>query len=282
MDIQLLAARLGSMSRFLLGTKPHPNLPGFAYLPLIFLQATYPHEDEEEHQFRCNLGFGIFEEKYGHLPPQVHYLHTETNWLGFLVGGSYRSRTRRVRPLNPYTSRGEPRAWIWRENPMILGYRIPDYPKILGVDNQIATEYLARILIHDLGHGFMPNILTDRENLHSVTMLLSMGVNQTIGRNTWERFVHQECTDPYFFLSAREHLMKVRPTYRELTTTQRFLLKRIDEMYLKNRDENEENGRLWGISSDLSPEEKKRRIDAVVERMCQSGFVHYKSSQPLP
>jgi len=280
-DLDLFLLRLSAMGRFFNSIAPNPRIRGYAGGPLIFFQASPPEEDAVEHRRRCEMPSfgGFYSESFGDLPPEVHYLHLETSWMGYLLG-TWRSRARRITPLNPFTSRGsigiDQYGRGWRNKPMILGLRLPDYPQLLGVQDDTATDYLARIIIHDIGHGFLPKTPSEREALHNVVMIHAMEVqDRPSNRTPWEDLIRRECTHPYFFLEAKDLITHCEEMASELklTALQRFLLERFRRLYAKSSPNRRRQ--LWGVETTATPAEQRQQVRNTIGEMCATGFAGY-------
>jgi len=283
-NVDLLLSRFKAAVEFLNQVKPNERVPGYKSTPLIFLQSTKSREDENEFKQRCSES-GFFEEKYSHLPPQIHYLHTQTNFMGKLIG-TWRSSKRTFMPLNHFTSRAQYRidknGRTWKAKPMILGLHVPNYPKLLEVDNDIATDYFARIVIHDLGHGILPRISLDYESVHDVTMIYAMNtVNNHTSSNPWEMLIHAECSNPFFFLEAKKYLLALNVND---SPVKNLLIEKFQSEFTSddvgkdkpwsNRAEKKE--KLWGIKPNDSLSEATEKVTKTIGSMLKNGFHLYQ------
>jgi hypothetical protein len=268
LNIRLLTLRLESCCNFFSLIADHPWLYGWSQMPLIFFQKVDPEEERKWHEELLNDDdLSNYRHRYGRYNPDNFHLHTEVSWVGILrPSGS-------MFPLRPFTSRGL--GGEWRQRPMILGYWLPDYPRILGVSNSIATDYLARILIHDIGHGFIPSPPPEREDLHAVTMQYALGMPPIVGSNMWERLVHAEAVNPYFFLTSEEEIRyawRFGHQYME-SSTQWHLLQGLRKMY--SSQENKARERLWKVDRLKTLDRKEYRIKETIRDMIATGFANY-------
>lgn len=274
-QVDRLASRLAAMARFFDEMLIHERVPGWINMPLVFLQTTDAREDEMV--FRRIAGEEPhWARQYEVLPRGVHYSHLKTNFHGRLMG-MWRSRHRRIKPLMHFSSRGTPGRdqngeW-WRDKPCIVGFRIPDMAALLGVGNDVATDYLARVLVHDLGHGFLPGIAPEHEQFHHIQMLRAMGVEdgeRVRGRGPWEELVHRECTDPFFFLEARKWIRRCRGV-GVFSPMQQYALATFARWHTKRKRWSRLR-RLWGITPSMSLAEQRRRVLEVLDRERETGF----------
>ena len=289
-DSDLFMERFTSTAEFLDRVVPHERIPGYAGIPLVFLQRVEQEEDTREFRRRCCEEFSFFHDRFGDLPPQALYLHTQTNFLVTLEG-TWRSRKRRMIPLNHFTSKGQSGidrfGRTWGEKNGIFGFHVPSYPDVLKVHNSIATDYLARILIHDLGHGFFQEISPAYESVHNVTMLYAMGGKRSVKRSVnssdpWETLIQAECSDPFFFFEAEKYLANLRR--EELSPVQRRLVKKLYEWYvagcLGNKKlrstRSEQREKLWGINGNCDLAEAKKQVIGKIEEMLRTGFPLYR------
>jgi hypothetical protein len=210
------------------------------------------------------------------LPAQIAYLHFETSWFPELVsapGG------RIITPLTPYSNTGSkdlfpsgtPESATAVRNGTVLGYRLPDFPSLLGVSAAVATDTLARIVVHDIGHGVLPQI-GEPEELHNVVMLRAMGAERVLHRDSWEQLVHDECTDPLFFLRAEKSLA----TYGlPAHTVKQRVLEQMRRMYVHGAAER--RMRLWDIPADIDAQTAEKQVLRIVREMRLAGFSRYET-----
>lgn len=157
--------------------------------------------------------------------PQVRYLHVATEWYTSLIRLEYGddfSRWR-IRPLMFFRNENPYKVQPLGAN-TIFGMIIPNLPELLGVSNEIATIYLARIITHDIGHGLLlPVNRFEEEPLHDAGMIIASGLSEErpVVHSEWEQFVLDECTDTTFMLTSAERIRRFSQD-RALTTTQRW------------------------------------------------------------
>lgn len=276
LDVQVLSQRLAVCAGFFSRVCEHPNLYGWPRIPLIFFQKVDPEEERLYHQelmSEDDIATMLYRERYGRFDPDIFHYHTEMSWNGAMKSNGL------MFPQRPFSSRGFGGKWL--DSPMILGYWLPDYPRILGVCNRIATDYLARILIHDIGHGFIPSPPLEREDLHSITMQYALGARGVLGKNIWERLVHAEAVDPYFFLRSEEEIRRVWRFGHHYTRTssQWYFLRGLQQMY--SPEANKARERLWRVNRLKTRDKKEDRIRDTVHEMMANGFVDYDPLKEL-
>ncbi|MBM75724.1 MAG: hypothetical protein CMK59_10015 [Proteobacteria bacterium] len=277
-NIELLKKRLTSMCSFFERLGNHSRLI-HDNPRLIFVQSSPEQEDfemfqklnEEDELFKERL---IFDGRGDDLPPQYLYLHTNPMWCD--IDGDWDEGNRRIRPLygcsnNDYSSilKEAPEKPIFAN---VLGLRIPDWPKWLNVSADIATDYLARTIIHDIGHEILPRIHPKNDGLHNAVMIYAAQCEPLEYSNLWEKIVHQESTDPFFFIRGHTLLQECNP--QDLTPLNRYLFRRMKGWYATPRHERK-NAHLWDIDSSW-PLSKQIQIGAkAIEHMMSDGFVRY-------
>ena len=251
------------------------GVKGWDGLPLIFFQAGSDEEDGEEHLRRCQDRF--YAERLRHLPPAVQYLHTRTNVYQRLEG-AWEDRRLRIGSLNAiYSSYRKPLVYDGDLNPQkirgfVIGYRLTDYPWILAVSPLVATDYLARIVVHDLCHAFLPSTPSAAEGFHNVAALDAMGELPPIPyRDAWETFVHAECTDPTFCLRAGREIADVRQALGIPSLVQEDFLAKLAKWYvhpeaLRKRDVH------WGIPMDAPEDEQADLLRRRIREAQADGF----------
>jgi hypothetical protein len=280
LDEELIAARLAKTTEFL-DSIPHlPHVPR-AY-GLTFFQASPLGEDETEHQERLRIPRSLYAFKFARMQAAVGYLSCETNFYGTLRG-TWRSRRRHIHPLRPYTSLGESahsrnreRNARWRQKPAIVGYRIPDYPSILGVSAATATEYVARSVCHEIGHMFLPTTPREVESVHNIAMLHAMGARQDRpAADPWEDLILAECTDPFFALDPIVAYEKIAACNGlTLTGIQRWAVKRYEQMYTSKKAQANRDTH-WGSPLAHSDEERTAKMLDRIAQLRNTGFQIY-------
>ncbi len=287
LDRDIFRNRIVSTARFFTKIFPkddprrNQDARGYAGTPLSFFQASPSEEDEAEFRDRCET-HDFYREQCGHLPPEQHYLHVNTSFTGELLG---RRGSRRIRPGRAFTSFGidfgvGPRNAAWRKKPMVIGYRIPDYPRMLGVRPEIATEYLARIVVHDIGHAMLPDVPDEREELHNAVMIRAMGTPgwKAPDASDWERLIIAECTDPHFAVCADLHLKKLAAAM--LTPLQRHLLEKYRELYDSDLAWKRRPA-LWGIDQSADLSDRWLRVNFTLDEVCAERFARYNAPTGL-
>lgn len=209
---------------------------------------------------------------------QARYLHTRTNFSPETLG-SWELRTRIIKPGCAFSN------WDGRgitKNPhdaqvrsgSLTGYRLPNYMELLGVSSKVATNYLARIILHDLGHGALPDIGGEREILHDVAMVYAMDMQVQRNPVSFERLVYRECTDPCLFLDVEEEFETISPA--ELTLVQRTL---YDDLHHKFAASTlVPTAPLWELTKDVTEHDAPRHVRDYIKRMVRSGFVQYQQA----
>jgi hypothetical protein len=272
----IIAARFEALGAFLARIDDHPRLRDSCRL--IFLQANTGQGDTREHR-RIQAQSSHYASMYGKLPPQFSYLHPSNKWLG--LTSTLRQGRRRIRPLSNYATytyrdvmRTEPSTLAEAESAAdaALGYPVPNWPKLLGVSDEVATDYLLRPVIHDIGHGRLPSLNPSIDSLHNATMLYAMGTVENTHDSPWETMVHRECTDPFFYVDGAELLEECAAL--NLTPLQRYYLRRLRRWYTGPAHEMKKVW-LWNINPDSSSKEARAQMRVVLEEMCADGFGRY-------
>ncbi|HJV32526.1 MAG TPA: hypothetical protein VJ694_00710 [Patescibacteria group bacterium] len=277
LDVPLLTARLAAACVFLEGVARVDHVRGWSGLPLVFFQAGSAEEDAEEHARRCNDTMGFYGERFGHLPPAIQYLHIHTNVFERLEG-AWEDRRLRVGKLNAlYSSFRKPFVYDGAFRPFAvqgyaIGYRMTDFPGILDVSPTVATDYFARLVVHDLCHGFLPTTPNAAEGFHNAASLCAMGTLPPIAyRTAWERLIHQESVDPAFCLRAQDEIDEAVRGTPVLTPTQQAILSKFRAWYLSARAR--DRRRRWNLPADLAGAASALRER--VDEACADGFRLY-------
>lgn len=208
--------------------------------------------------------------------PQVRYLHVATEWFTSLVRLEYgddMSRWR-IRPLMFFRNENPYKVQPLGTN-TVFGMIIPNLPELLGVSNEIATVYLARIIAHDIGHSLLlPINRFEEEPLHDAGMIIASGLREErpIVHSEWAQFVLDECTDVAFMLTSAERIRRFRQD-RTLTTTQRWYADALKPLGTPRENLTPENLRtLFRIPTNATAEEARIRIEQRIERERASDF----------
>ena len=179
----------------------------------------------------------------------------------------------------PFTSKGQlgrHRGKSWREKPMILGYRLPDYGSTLHVSDCIATDYFTRMVAHDLGHGFLPSISPEYESLHNVSMLYATHFPEEELTEPWERMIKVECTNPFFFLQASPLIHAVQTD----DPLKKHIAKKYQSWYvIKPRywtSREQQLRMLWGITPEMDYSDASAQVVHTIQEMTHNGFAKYQ------
>ena len=260
-------SRVASVCAWFEGVASAEGVQGWNGLPLMFFQAGSAEEDAREHMRRCGDAGSFYGERFGHLPPAVHYLHVFTNVFDSL-DGAWGSGYLKMRPMSgTYSSYRKPYAYDGTfvpnaVNGYIIGYRMTDLPSILGVGPAVATDFFARIVVHDLCHAFLPRTPFAAEGFHNVAALAAMGTLPPIRyRHRWESFVHAECADPSFCLRARDEIAGMRTALGIPSMVEECLLSGYRKWYA-NAEAERKRRELWGLPRDARPGDLLAAIEA--------------------
>lgn len=232
---------------------------------LVFFQSNRAGEDGRQ---------PVMNPRYKSVPAQVRYFHTETEWTSEAVG-SWERNNRVIKPGHAFSNQRwhglyPAKPEIPPQSQSVIGYRLPIYTDLLGVCSRIATDYLARMVVHDLGHAHLPDVEGDGEPLHDVAMVRAMNARTTYPR-TFAGIVHQECTDPFFFLDP-SILWEIDD--EGLSVTQRFFLRALREKY---SDENlARMGELFELTRDVTEENAREHVTGVLDRMRAGRYSRYR------
>ena len=277
LDVPHLAARLAAACVFLEGVASADGVRGWDGLPLVFFQAGSADEDAEEHARRRDDGMSFYGERYGHLPPEAQYLHVHTNVFERLEG-AWEDRRLRIGKLNAlYSSFRKPFVYDGAFRPFAvhgysIGYRMTDFPGVLGVSPTVATDYFARLVVHDLCHGYLPTTPPSAEGFHNAASLVAMGTLPSIAyRDAWERFIHRECVDPSFCLRAQDEIDDAVRGTPALTPLRQVLLSKFRVWYLSARARDKR--RRWNLPDD--PAGADAALRARVDEARADGFRLY-------
>ena len=209
-DQERLRECLASAYAFLENLPLHPTP---RIMPLIFFQSNDAEEDRLAFDER-SAKYQTFRDLYANTLPEALYLHTRTNF-NWEMQGDWDTRNRIITPLYSFSSyrgagivrdRGAPQ----HEGGSVVGYRFPNFPELLGISGAVATDYVTRLVVHDLGHGWLPPVDTFNEPLHDALMVHAMNARPLPSyESPWEALVHRECTNPTFFLDGIDLLKEI-------------------------------------------------------------------------
>ncbi len=245
------------------------HIRGWGNVPFIFLQTTSKEEDDAEHAIR--LGLEPYGTRFANLPPEVHYAPTIGNFSKRLVNAKRGKLV--IEPLQGFSSLGF-RDWPYLAH--ALGYRLPHMPTVFGINAETASFCLARTIVHDIGHYFLPPVAEGIEALHNAIMInASRTHNPIVSCHTWDQVVFQESTNEFFPVRETSQFERSRSTYlSSLSPAQRFLCERFEQLYLHpNRDMRSKQ--LWGMGIDADPAD---RVFAIIQKMratIENGFEDY-------
>lgn len=252
---------------------------GYAHIPTLFFQYSFPQGDGGAfaHLLREDL-FSFkrrWEEGHGTASWQASYLHTDSSFVGSLRKNALGLLS--IPPLNGFSSiqlRGSEYACCSYDK-LVIGYRVPDYPSILSVSPEIATDYLARIIVHDLGHGFLPMIQREHESVHNSVMIHAMqGVLEPALNGPWESLVYAELHDPFFFLQARDRITEVNSILTELSGIQSYLLLRYTKWYASEISRKKNESR-WEIIPEMGPTMAREQCEKRIAQFPAEGFPYH-------
>lgn len=215
LDAGRLTSRIASACIFLDKVARVDGVKGWEGMPFVFLQSGSYAEDAHQHlEILTRDSSGHYAERSAHLPPTAHYLHTRPNFSASMRG-RWKHGTLVITPLTGFSTESGLRAYDRTFQPFhlrtaALGYRLTDYSRLLGVSPRVATDYFARMVVHDLCHYFLPPTPPRLEGFHNVVSLMALGRLPDLSyRDAWEGFVHAECTDPFFCMRAGREIDEV-------------------------------------------------------------------------
>lgn len=251
LDAGRFTARVAAACVFLDGVARADGVKGWDGIPITFFQAGSALEDAREHQRRCSDRLGSFyARKFAHLLPGVHYLHVHANF-STRFHGSLKRGTLTIAPLGAFSSYDglvyDGRRQAFQPPRRATGYRLTDYPWLLGISAAVATDYLARIVVHDLCHGFLPSTPFEAEGFHNAAALAAMGTLPPLRyRDRWESFLHAECTDPAFCLRAEAEIPGMRKALGVPSMVQEDILAHFAKWYA-NPNAARKRRENWGL-----------------------------------
>jgi hypothetical protein len=198
-------------------------------------------------------------------PPESWHLHIGNDFLSKMQGVPAR-----LCPLQGYADVGHGP----RRAGALVGYHLPQLPKLLGIGAATATEYLARILVHDIGHGLVPPVAS-WEFLHNIAAKYAARAPQCTFPDPWEQLVYDECTDPYFSLRAEKLIAAAQPACTQLRAYYARVLRR---WYACTKHKE----RLYGhfdIHSGDETAHSERIMEAQILELQENGFTVYLTSR---
>ncbi|HTK59846.1 MAG TPA: hypothetical protein VL283_01440 [Candidatus Baltobacteraceae bacterium] len=244
---------------------------GWPGVPLYFFQAASDEEDVRAHRAMLALevkdppDLRSYTAAFAHLPLASQYLHihSRTSWM---FEGRHADASLSLRPLfSTFSTFGN--TWVTDgdgiHHPVkgrMVGYRLPDFASLLDLSPPVATDFLARIVVHDLCHAYLPHTPKDAEGFHNVAALDAMDyMRDPPYRSPWEEFIHAECTDPSFFLRAAEEIRDVRKSFLKIPPFAEDILKGYRNWYLHPKALRKRR-EVWGLSDKPSRGELQERI----------------------
>lgn len=270
----VFTSRMAALGNFIDALPRKNGIVGWNDVPLVFFQAAPPEEDQAEHDFRVENGYTLYARARFNLPPQTSYLIGETNWMSLLTDTP---RGRVVPALHPFSNRGNSLLHLPEDAPQVpngrvLGYRLPNYPALLGrVGGSTATNYVARIVGHDIGHAVLPGVDLPREELHNVTMLNAMFDGRPRFKNGWEQMISDECCDPLYFLRANRDISRGDAGKDPL---RRHIVNWLLRTYVNGADERQRE--LWGIDDlDMPLRMRRKVVQRVLLVMRADAYAQY-------
>lgn len=280
LDAGRFTARIAAACVFLDGVTRAEGVKGWDGMPLVFIQSGSVDEDALQHmEILRRDSSGHYAERFAHLPPAVHYLHTHPNFTSFMRG-RWKRGTLVVSPHFGFAPERELRAHdrtfrTFHLKKLALGYRLTDYPSILGVGPTVATDYFARMVVHDLCHYFLPSTPFVVEGFHNVIALAAMGALPSIPHtDDWERFVHAECVDPTFCLRAGREIDHVRRALGVPSLVQEDFLAALAKWYVHPRAA-EKRERHWNLSRAFAEGDASIRLRELIQGAQADGFRLY-------
>lgn len=286
LDVGRLVGRLASACLWLEGVAREEGVKGWEGIPLTFFQAGSSEADAAAHQAlldeeaEYHPDLRLYTKRCGRLPPAIHYLPTHTK-IATALTGTFAARDLRLRPqFTVFSNYADPFVYdaARAARPVrgrIVGYQMTDLAALLGVSRQVATDVFARVVVHDLLHGFLPSTPFKLEGFHNVAALQAMGTLPTpVYGDAWERLVHMESVDPGFCLRAGGEIAAVRRAEVSLSPVQEDHLSGLWKWYASPTAKNRRYA-SWDVPSDAT-EALQRRI--LLDRLRQAkrdGFRLY-------
>jgi hypothetical protein len=284
---ELFCLRIETAWGFLESLDDHPRLP--KHQRLTFLQSSPACENLPEHRKLLSNEFSGYGEMYRNRigeaePPEAWYFHTNPLW-SFKLDGSWDKKNRTIPALGGFLHHSGFDSQVVRGSNLplgdafVLGLRVPDWPSMLGVTNDTATEYFARIVIHDLGHAWLPHLDSRTDSLHNAVMLSAVEAKRKVCESVWEQIICGECTDPFFYIDGFELLRQCNEA--ALGPLQKYLLKKLRRYYDSKRHRTMMRW-LWGINPKWPLDEQRQQLKKVLAEMHANGFERYKPDWKPP
>jgi hypothetical protein len=274
---------LENACNFLDSIPAHSRIRGWDYVPLIFIQLSDPHEDQQEHNHRLEM-YPAYRSNYAGLPAEVRYGPTEGNISGELVGSP---KALRIAPLGTFSSCSPLFIRSWQQHrsdePLMCGYRVPvTYPSALEMTHVASSVWIAQVITHDIGHFFLPEVGPSREGVHNTVMVNAMGLMEN-GHTTipqqwdYEALMFNAAVDPLFFMYGAEAIEACERA-GNLTAVGRHFVAQLKRYYSRpSRIKRRET--LWGITPEMDLATSYQQVLQRIESFKQDGFAIYDCEQ---
>jgi hypothetical protein len=284
LDAGRFTARINSCAVFLDGVAHSDGVHGWDGLPLVFLQSGSDAEDAYRHvRTLAEDTSGFASERFGHLPANVRYLHTHANFSD-RMRGTLKRQSLVIDALAQFATGVPSIVYDGGHRPFptkhrILGYRLTDFPALLGVSATVATDYFARIVVHDLCHYYLPRTPFRLEGFHNVAALAAMGeLPEIMHQDAWARLVHAECTDPSFCLRAGRMIAEARAEIGRLSPVQEDFVGALRNWYCYPMAA-EKRFHAWGLLPGPTEADAAAQLREVIERARRDGFRIFTRSE---
>lgn len=150
----------------------------------------------------------------------------------------------------------------------LLGRKIYNIPQVFQVSNAVATEIFINEVVHDMFHFALPPINSYKELLHKVFVDYCLQTaNNTHTESTWDKFVLDAMTSPFFFLRTADTYPLPENEF------QAKLIKTMRGWYNSPKREMKMLS-LWGMEN---PTEKD--VEERVKIMIESGCKQYEGDK---
>lgn len=271
-DASLLRARVERAVTWLGSLQVDDRVCGLSAVPLIFLQGNLPALDQLALQ-----GPGMHSQDLKGAAPEAYYTIWGTSLTWHLIK-PLTWRGWRVPPLQQYAFRADRemcRVVAERHVPTpqsdVTCYQMPNLPELLRVSNRTATEHLARMIIHDMGHRVLPGVSPEHEELHDRLMIWVSGAweDRQPCANPNERVILAECTDPLFMIRRERRL---RPGKSRVLS---YINRQLDEWDKRRAPARQ---RLWGLPA----ANHQMAVARIMERLLYEQLRGFPGYSPLP
>lgn len=159
-----------------------------------------------------------------------------------------------------------------------IGYNLPNFPELLEVSAAVASEYLARIVAHDVLHSTLPTIGMRNEAFHDLAILHAGGAmrDRCAATNPWEQFVLDECTDVACRININDRLVELLKS-KKLTAMQTWYVKSFLQKVLTYQTSSYVC-RLFGILPEAGDEEVRSIIAMRMASERKQGFPSWNTA----